>query len=123
MAMPDPPQNVTKKPSPSLGSEARRGERPGIGDCGVRTARPSILDRPASNAPCPATCSTPATVAWTPDAWTSRMGGLASLTADGTFRIVVTQNGGLAYDPVILSGAIGTHLGPGAVGVAFFAPQ
>ena len=33
------------------------------------------------------------------------------------------ENGGLAYDPVILSGAIGTHLGPGAVGVAFFAPQ
>ena len=32
-----------------------------------------------------------------PDVWTSRMGGLASLTADGTFRIVVTQNGGLAY--------------------------
>lgn len=33
------------------------------------------------------------------------------------------ESGHLAYDPVILSGAIGTHLGPGVVGVAFFAAQ
>ena len=32
-----------------------------------------------------------------PDAWASRMGSLASMTEDGTFRIVVTQNGGPAY--------------------------
>ena len=32
-----------------------------------------------------------------PDAWTSQMSSLESMTEDGTFRIVVTQNGGLAY--------------------------
>ena len=31
------------------------------------------------------------------DAWTSQMSSLESMTEDGTFRIVVTQNGGLAY--------------------------
>lgn len=33
----------------------------------------------------------------TPDSWTSRMSSLESMTEDGTFRIVVTQNGGIAY--------------------------
>ncbi len=33
----------------------------------------------------------------TPDAWTSRMSSLESMTEDGTLRIVVMQNGGLAY--------------------------
>ena len=33
----------------------------------------------------------------TPESWTSRMGGLESLTTSGVLRIVVTQNGGLAY--------------------------
>ena len=33
----------------------------------------------------------------TPDSWTSQMSSLESITEDGTFRIVVTQNGGLAY--------------------------
>ena len=33
----------------------------------------------------------------------------------------VWDAGQYAYDPVILSGAIGTHLGPGVIGVAFFA--
>ena len=32
-----------------------------------------------------------------PDAWTSQMSSLESITEDGTFRIVVTQNGGLVY--------------------------
>ena len=32
-----------------------------------------------------------------PDSWTSQMSVLESMTEDGTFRIVVTQNGGLAY--------------------------
>ena len=31
------------------------------------------------------------------DTWTSQMGGLASMTESGTLRIVVVQNGGLAY--------------------------
>ena len=31
------------------------------------------------------------------DAWTSQMSSLESMTEDGTLRIVVTQNGGLAY--------------------------
>ena len=33
----------------------------------------------------------------------------------------VWDAGQYVYDPVILSGAIGTHLGPGVIGVAFFA--
>ena len=33
----------------------------------------------------------------TPDAWASRMSSLESMTEDGTLRIVVMQNGGLAY--------------------------
>ena len=33
----------------------------------------------------------------------------------------IWKEGNIGYDPVILSGAIGTHLGPGVVGVAFFA--
>ena len=33
----------------------------------------------------------------TPDAWTSQMSSLESMTEDGTLRIVVMQNGGLAY--------------------------
>lgn len=33
----------------------------------------------------------------------------------------VWDAGKYVYDPVILSGAIGTHLGPGVIGVAFFA--
>lgn len=33
----------------------------------------------------------------------------------------VWDAGRYVYDPVILSGAIGTHLGPGVIGVAFFA--
>ena len=32
-----------------------------------------------------------------PDAWTSQMGELGSMTESGALRIVVTQNGGLAY--------------------------
>lgn len=32
-----------------------------------------------------------------PDAWTSRMGSLESMTVSGTFRIIIMQNGGLAY--------------------------
>ena len=33
----------------------------------------------------------------TPESWTSRMGGLESLITSGVLRIVVMQNGGLAY--------------------------
>ena len=33
----------------------------------------------------------------TPDTWTSRMGSLEIMTESGTLRVVVTQNGGLAY--------------------------
>ena len=33
----------------------------------------------------------------TPDTWTSQMDGLASMTESGALRIIVTQNGGLAY--------------------------
>ena len=33
----------------------------------------------------------------TPDSWTSQMGGLESMTESGVLRIVVEENGGLAY--------------------------
>ena len=33
----------------------------------------------------------------TPDTWTSQMDGLASMTESGALRVIVTQNGGLAY--------------------------
>ena len=33
----------------------------------------------------------------TPDTWTSRMGSLETMTESGALRVVVTQNGGLAY--------------------------